>query len=154
VADNVAAPATAPVVVQAPVIAPPADESWTALAKAIEASTGEGALAKEKREREAEAQARSVIALARPRRAARQSRSVRAARQRAAGAGACSSPTAQQQKQKAAEAAAALDRQYGDKLRQLSAMGFTGDRVRVLIAKHNGNVLAVVQELLEDGSVA
>lgn len=144
VADNVAAPATAPVVVQAPVIAPPADESWTALAKVIEASNEKERqekerLAKEKEERERrEAEERRQAEQERARREAEQLEQARAL------------AAAQQQKQKAAEAAAALDRQYGEKLRQLSAMGFTGDHVRVLIAKHNGNVLAVVQELLED----
>jgi hypothetical protein len=139
----------------APATPPPAQtESWTVLAKAIEASQEKERLAKEEREREAEAQAKADSA--RREAAAR----AKAEQQRLFAQQQQLLQQQQQQQQKQLleqqkqQAAQAIDRQYADKLRQLAAMGFTGDRVRVLIAKHNGNVLAVVQELLEDGSVA
>jgi next-to-BRCA1 protein 1 len=146
VADNVAAPATAPVVVQAPVIAPPADESWTALAKAIEASNEKerrqekerlAREAKEERERR-EAEARRQAEQERARREAEQLEQARAL------------AAAQQQKQKAGRGRCGAGPSVWRKVASALAMGFTGDHVRVLIAKHNGNVLAVVQELLED----
>jgi hypothetical protein len=122
-------------------------DSWTALAAKLEESKhANERLQRMQREAVAEAE-RKALAAQRD----AEARALRlAAEKEAAAAAAIKAADEKLAAQLAKDSA--VERQYADKLRQLAAMGFTGERTKQLIVKHQGNVLAVVQELLEDNN--
>jgi hypothetical protein len=143
-------PVPAPAAVAEPQAASADDadgDSWTALAAKLEESKhANERLQRMQREAVAEAE-RKALAAQRD----AEARALRlAAEKEAAAAAAIKAADEKLAAQLAKDSA--VERQYADKLRQLAAMGFTGERTKQLIVKHQGNVLAVVQELLEDNN--
>lgn len=155
----VPAPASAPAAVAEPQAASVDDadsDSWTALAAKLEESKhANERLQRMQREAVAEAERKRIVveaehaALAAQRDA--EARALRVAAEKEAAAAAAMKAADEKLAAQLAKDSA-VERQYADKLRQLAAMGFTGERTKQLIVKHQGNVLAVVQELLEDNN--